>query len=50
MNEAAADNKIKRLLLFVANIINSWIPAINRGRYVYFLNEYINMKEEEKNE
>lgn len=37
MNEKAADRKIKKLLMFVAVIINSWIPANKRVQYINYL-------------
>ena len=48
MNENAADKKIKNLLMYVAVIINSWIPAKKRTQYLNFLYGYI--IEEENNE
>jgi hypothetical protein len=45
MNEQAADRKIKKLLMFVAVIINSWVPAEKRTQYLNFLYGYIIDKE-----
>ena len=46
MTEAAANYKIKRLLIFVSNLINSWIPLDKRTQYINFLNENIIIEKE----
>tara|TARA_B100001559_G_scaffold314161_1_gene314157 strand:+ start:257 stop:406 length:150 start_codon:yes stop_codon:yes gene_type:complete len=46
MTEAAANHKIKRLLISVSNLINNWIPLDKRTQYINFLNENIIIEKE----
>lgn len=48
MNEKAAHRKINSLLMYVAVIINSWIPVSKRTQYLNLFYSYIIDKEEEE--
>tara|TARA_B100001287_G_scaffold268315_1_gene264458 strand:- start:714 stop:860 length:147 start_codon:yes stop_codon:yes gene_type:complete len=48
MNEEAAHRKINNLLMYVAVIINSWIPVNKRTKYLNLFYSYIIDKEEEE--
>lgn len=48
MPEEAAHRKINKLLMFVAVIINSWIPVEKRNQYINLLYSYIIDIEKEK--
>jgi len=49
MPEKAAHNKINNLLMYVAVIINSWIPVEKRNQYINLFYSYIIDIEKEDN-
>tara|TARA_B100001939_G_C16872312_1_gene586994 strand:- start:737 stop:892 length:156 start_codon:yes stop_codon:yes gene_type:complete len=49
MNEGAAHNKINRLLMSAAVMINSWIPVEKRNQYLNLFYSYIIDTEKEDN-
>tara|TARA_R100000278_G_scaffold52940_1_gene44433 strand:+ start:1063 stop:1218 length:156 start_codon:yes stop_codon:yes gene_type:complete len=49
MNEKAAHRKINNLLMYVAVIINSWIPVEKRNQYLNLFYSYIIDEEREDN-
>lgn len=46
MNQEAADRKIKNLLMSVAVIVNTWIPAEKRVHYINLLYGWIKDNDE----
>jgi len=49
MNEQAAHNKINRLLMHAAVMLNTWIPAEKRAQYINLFYSYIIEEEKETN-
>ena len=49
MNEQAAHNKIHRLLMHAAVMLNTWIPAEKRTQYLNLFYSYIIEEEKETN-